>query len=233
MPARRCRPNGWQQLPEEPQQEGTGRHNRKRAQAPVRPEGAAKYVLSFVGKEMEAVVNKTNAFALANDLGDDADSWPGNKVVLSTIYGQTPNGMGHIMHMRGVPTGHAAGFACCRRQPQPTQGNGAGNAYAAASQPAAGQPTAGGQQRELRAQRRNPLLAKRGGLSLVSDMVKELPSRRNAGQARRRHRRGRRAPRRSSVGEVCRRAGGADGEWMMDIMRSRSREPRGMARQRL
>ncbi len=64
---------------------------------------------------MEAAVSKTNAFALANDLGDDADSWPGNKVVLSTSLGQTPNGMGHIMHMRGILSGQQPVRECFRR----------------------------------------------------------------------------------------------------------------------
>ena len=98
-----------------------------------------KYVLAFVGKTMEAAVSKTNAFALANDLGDDTDSWPGNKVVLSTSFGQTPNGMGHIMHMRGVPTGQQTSPNVVPPL-QRMQGNRSSNGYAAASQPAADRP---------------------------------------------------------------------------------------------
>ena len=98
------------------------------------PKESAKYVLSFVGKEMEAVVNKTNAFALANDLSDDTDVWPGNHVAMSVSWGQTPNGMGHIMHMRGVLV--ASQLAEQVPQVPSPQGNGGGNAYAAASQPA-------------------------------------------------------------------------------------------------
>lgn len=95
-----------------------------------------KYVLSFVGKDMEAPVNTTNAFAIANDLGDDTENWPGNKVVMSTSYGQTPNGMGPIMHIRGVITGEQASVAVPSEDAKSAQGNGADNAYAAASQPA-------------------------------------------------------------------------------------------------
>ncbi|SFJ15128.1 hypothetical protein SAMN04515648_2894 [Phyllobacterium sp. CL33Tsu] len=93
-----------------------------------------KYVLSLVDKTMEVPVNNTNAHVLANDLGDDAANWPGNKVVLTTSFGQTPNGPGHIMNMRGIlavqqSTVHVTPTL------QPTQGNG----YAAASQPAVDQ----------------------------------------------------------------------------------------------
>jgi hypothetical protein len=49
-----------------------------------KPGERPKYVLAFVGKTMEAAVSKTNAFALANNLGDNANNWPGNKVVIST-----------------------------------------------------------------------------------------------------------------------------------------------------
>ena len=100
----------------------------------------AKYVLSFVGKSMEVAVNKTNAYVLANDLGDDPEDWPGNKVVLSTSFGQTPNGMGHIMHMRGVVVVEQPSVAAATQGTKSAQGNGAGNAYAAASQPATVQP---------------------------------------------------------------------------------------------
>jgi hypothetical protein len=123
-------------------------HNRKELVATIEsvrkhqfdPKEPAKYVLSFVGKEMEAAINKTNAFALANDLGDDADSWPGNKVALSTTYGQTPNGMGHIMQMGGVPTEQKA-VSHAPPVTEPTKANGADNAYAAASQSAKVLPT--------------------------------------------------------------------------------------------
>ncbi|MBZ9654007.1 hypothetical protein [Phyllobacterium lublinensis] len=94
-----------------------------------------KYVLALVDKTMEVAVSKTNAHALANDLGDDAGNWPGNKVVISTSFGQTPNGQGHIMNMRGILTDQQSGVHVMPKTQ--TQGNG----YAAASQPAVDQPS--------------------------------------------------------------------------------------------
>src|SRR5262245_26745057 len=58
--------------------------------------GESKYVLNFVNKNMEVVVNKTNAVALANDLGDDTDGGIGDKAVPWTSIVQTPNGLGPI-----------------------------------------------------------------------------------------------------------------------------------------
>jgi hypothetical protein len=94
-----------------------------------------KYVLSFEGKEMEAPISKTNAYALANDLGDDSDTWVGNKVALSTRWGRTPNGMGDILHMRGVFIPRSA-ISHAGEVTEPLKANGADNAYAAASQAA-------------------------------------------------------------------------------------------------
>jgi len=133
-------------------------HNKRELEATIEsvrkhqydPKEPAKYVVKFVGKEMEAVVNKTNAFALANDLGDDTSDWPGNKIVLSTSWGQTPTGMGDIMHMRGIrsdqkPANKVPRLEASSQGSEPKQGNGAANAYAAASQPAnSEQPNQGG-----------------------------------------------------------------------------------------
>ena len=99
-----------------------------------------KYVLSFVGKSHGGGGQQDQRLCPRQRPWRRSDNWPGNKVVLSTSFGQTPNGMGHIMHMRGVVVGEQPRVAAPSQGAKSAQGNGAGNAYAAASQPANGQP---------------------------------------------------------------------------------------------
>ncbi len=41
-----------------------------------------KFVLSFVGKEKQLVLNKTNAKVIANSYGDDEGAWQGQEIIM-------------------------------------------------------------------------------------------------------------------------------------------------------
>lgn len=41
-----------------------------------------KVTLAFIGAKKELVLNKTNAFVLADLYGDDTDEWPGKRIML-------------------------------------------------------------------------------------------------------------------------------------------------------
>lgn len=70
------------------------------------PEGETKPAVQFVGEQQQLMLNKTNAFVLAEMFGDDSDAWKGRPVEL---YATTTTFSG-----RTVP--------CIRvRPPQPSQ----------------------------------------------------------------------------------------------------------------
>lgn len=83
--------------------------------------GETKIVLYFRGKQKGLVLNKTNASYLAAAISDETDDWPGHEVVLYAAKVNYQGKMVDGIRIEMPPNGAA----------KP-----AGNAYAAASQPA-------------------------------------------------------------------------------------------------